>query len=86
MTMTSSTILRDPRDRLRGAVARVEEQLAMGDCSPTLRAAWTALIDALALGPDPQLRECPSCGAIGMLAATRCGHCWIALSPPVSAG
>jgi len=86
MTTTSSKTLRDPRDVLRGAVARVEEELAMVGCVPALRAAWSALVDTLALGPAPQLRECPSCGAIGMLAATRCGHCWIVLSPPVSAG
>ena len=80
MTMTSTTF-RDPRDAVRGAVARVEEQLAMDSCSPAFRVAWTSLVDTLALGPAPELRECPRCGHAGMLAATRCGYCWIVLCP-----
>ena len=82
MTTASNRALRDPRDTLRGAVARVGEQLAMGNPSPGLLAAWTALVDALALGSAPELRECPSCGNTGMRAATRCGYCWVALIPP----
>lgn len=47
-----------------------------------LRSAWTSLVDALSLGPDPEYRTCPHCGATGMRAATRCGNCWRALVPP----
>jgi hypothetical protein len=35
----------------------------------------------LALGPAPETRECPSCRAVGMRAASRCGNCWTALAP-----
>ena len=47
-----------------------------------LRAAWADLVDQLALGPEPELRECPFCQHVGMRAATRCGHCWKRLTPP----
>jgi hypothetical protein len=43
---------------------------------------WTKLVDFLALGPAPELRECPHCGAVGMRAATLCGYCWKKLVPP----
>jgi hypothetical protein len=41
---------------------------------------WTRLVELLALGPAPQMRECPVCKHGGMLAATRCGFCWTTLS------
>jgi hypothetical protein len=53
-----------------------------GKASEALRSAWASLVDALALGPDPEYRACPHCGATGMRAATRCGTCWRALVPP----
>ena len=83
--MSSSTtkrLPRDPREVKRAAVLRVEEQLALMSCSSELREAWAALVEALALGQAPQLRECPSCGNTAMRAATRCGYCWVALTPP----
>jgi hypothetical protein len=43
---------------------------------------WAKLVDHLALGPVPELRACPHCGAVGMRAATRCGGCWKKLVPP----
>jgi hypothetical protein len=43
---------------------------------------WGKLVDFLALGPAPELRACPHCGAIGMRAATLCGSCWRKLVPP----
>jgi hypothetical protein len=42
---------------------------------------WGRLVDFLALGPAPELRECPHCGAAGMREATRCGYCWGKLVP-----
>lgn len=45
---------------------------------------WAELVELLALGPAPELRACPSCGAVGMRAATRCGFCWQKLEPPAS--
>jgi hypothetical protein len=43
---------------------------------------WARLVDFLALGAAPELRDCPHCGVAGMRAATRCGHCWKKLIPP----
>lgn len=43
---------------------------------------WAELVELLALGPAPRLLACPSCGALGMRAATRCGFCWRKLEPP----
>lgn len=76
---------RDPRDVARDAMVRVEEQLALTTTSPALKEAWAALVGALALGPAPELRDCPACGKSGMRAATRCGYCWVALTPPADA-
>ena len=64
------------RSNLRRIMARVER--SMPALIP-LQAAWHDLVDALALGPDPAVRNCPHCGEIVMLAATRCGHCWARL-------
>ncbi len=49
-----------------------------------LVASWGRLVDFLALGPAPELRDCPYCGRVGMRAATRCGYCWKKLDPPAS--
>jgi hypothetical protein len=50
--------------------------------SKALLASWAELVEYLALGPPPELRTCPSCGAVGMRAATMCGNCWAPLVPP----
>lgn len=50
-----------------------------------LFASFADLVKQLALGPEPEVRECPHCKGIGMLAATRCGTCWAKLSPPAPA-
>jgi hypothetical protein len=42
---------------------------------------WEELVTLLALGPEPEYRECPFCGNIGMRSATRCGSCWGKLPP-----
>jgi hypothetical protein len=47
-----------------------------------LLTSWAELVEFLALGPPPELRACPSCGSVGMRAATRCGSCWRKLEAP----
>jgi hypothetical protein len=64
------------RSQLRGIVARVESSVPDLPQHP----AWQELVAALALGPEPEVRSCPRCGEIVMLAATRCGHCWTSLA------
>jgi hypothetical protein len=77
----------DPaRSKLRATVAIIEDQLAQlprdGTKSDGLRVAVADLVQQLALGPEPALRACPSCGKHGMRAATICGFCWTKLTPP----
>lgn len=67
--------------RLRSLVAAIEQQFAVVAPPEPLRAAWAEMVDALALGPPPELRTCPTCGEIGMRAATRCMRCWSSLAP-----
>ena len=73
--------------KLRAIVAVIDREIVQVP-TPALRAAWAELVEVLALGPAPQTRECPACHAIGMRAASRCGHCWAALEPlsPLSDG
>ena len=66
---------------LRSLVATIEQQFAVVPPPEPLRVAWAELIDLLALGPPPELRTCPTCGEIGMRAATRCMRCWSSLAP-----
>jgi hypothetical protein len=47
-----------------------------------LLTSWAELVEFLALGPPPDVRECPHCGSLGARAATRCGACWKKLVPP----
>jgi hypothetical protein len=78
------------RSRLRATVARIERELALlprhvtTDETPTddLAASWADLVGQLALGPEPEVRECPVCKHIVMRAATLCGYCWTKLTPP----
>jgi hypothetical protein len=53
-----------------------------------LMASWGELVELLALGPPPEIRECPACQHVCMRAATLCGHCWARLTPlsPAVAG
>jgi hypothetical protein len=68
-------------DRELACLAReapaADHRSALGD----LVASWASLVQLLALGVAPELRECPRCGNRGMRAATRCGYCWLALTP-----
>jgi hypothetical protein len=66
---------------LRSLVTAIERQFATVPPPEELRAAWAEMVDVLALGPPPELRTCPTCGEIGMRAATRCIRCWSSLAP-----
>lgn len=84
------------RSRLRATVATVDHEIRReisrlpiqitddDGKKPTngLAASWADLVEQLALGPEPEVRECPVCKHIGMRAATLCGHCWTKLTPP----
>lgn len=74
--------------KLCAIVAVIDQEIVQAPPTPALRAAWTELVEMLALGPAPQTRECPTCHGIGMRAASRCGNCWAALEtlPRVSGG
>jgi hypothetical protein len=82
--------LEGSRSEMRVLVARVEAEVSRiatplgngNDPGTDLATAWHALVDLLALGPEPETRACPMCGAIGMRAATLCGSCWSKLTPP----
>jgi hypothetical protein len=71
------------RDQLRVLVAKVDGdilQLPRGDgANAALHASWSELVKALALGPAPELRECPVCHGSGFRAASRCSNCWTKL-------
>jgi len=51
-----------------------------------LRSSWAKLVDLLALGPAPEVRECPVCQRVGMRDATLCGYCWTVLLPVAPTG
>jgi hypothetical protein len=80
------------RSRLRATVATIERELSRlprrvtdddsGSPPNALLASFTDLVEQLALGPEPEVRECPVCKRIGMRAATLCGYCWAKLTPP----
>jgi hypothetical protein len=80
------------RSRLRAIVAAIERDLARlspdvtsdNGATPAggLRASVADLVQALALGPEPEYRRCPVCRRVDMRAATVCGHCWTKLVPP----
>jgi hypothetical protein len=77
--------------RLRNVVADVGKAIALvraGDTAPpaeregpttALEMTWSRLVDMLDLGPEPEMRECPTCKRPGLLGATRCGYCWSSL-------
>jgi hypothetical protein len=80
------------RSRLRATVATIEREISRppsqvtddGSRSPPngLAASWADLVEQLALGPEPEMRQCPVCKHFGMRAATLCGYCWTKLTPP----
>jgi len=79
------------RSRLRATLTTMEREIAdltrritIDERDPTcgLAASWRDLVEQLALGPEPELRQCPVCGNVTMRKATLCGHCWTKLTPP----
>ena len=78
-------------DNIRGCVGAVDRHMSLLSAEAAtgigkttigdLTASWAALVKVMALGPDPELRECPACHQTGMRAATLCGYCWTKLSP-----
>jgi hypothetical protein len=71
--------------QVEGEIARLAGPIPREDGTPPangLRASWDRLVEQLALGPEPDVRECPACHHIGMRAASVCGYCWAALTPP----
>ena len=74
------------RSKLRAIVADIEGQVpALSSQLPAAEksavparfaASWAALVELLALGPEPQMRKCPFCNSAIQKAATRCMHCW----------
>lgn len=70
------------RSRLRATVAAVEREIErLPAQDPALSAAFADLEEQLALGPEPEVRTCPTCGEVAMRAALRCSNCWVALPP-----
>lgn len=85
--MSSANFTDAAASQLRAIVAVIDQEIVQAPPTPALRAAWAELVEVLALGPAPETRECPACHRIGRRAATRCGHCWVALQPlPTSTG
>jgi hypothetical protein len=76
----------DARNNLRTLVAKIDLEIAqLSPESPgALRASWSELVEALALGTTPETRVCPTCKGVGMRAASRCSKCWSVLAPLAS--
>ncbi len=82
------------RSRLRSTVASIEREISRlprqatdtDSTSPMncLLASFADLVEQLGLGPEPEVRQCPACKQVVMLAATRCGYCWAQLTPPAA--
>lgn len=78
------------RSRLRAMIASIDGEMSRlsktlwtndrGAPGGGLSASWTELVEALALGPEPEVRTCPVCKKLGMVGATRCGYCWSKLA------
>jgi hypothetical protein len=74
------------RSKLRVIVAEIDNQIpalstqisAAGEPGVAARFAvsWAALVELLALGPEPEVRRCPFCMATIQQTATHCMHCW----------
>jgi hypothetical protein len=82
----------DPaKSRLRTTVATMERELASMRTAlkksdgkgphEALIASFDDLVQQLALGPEPELRNCPTCGGVCMRLATVCAACWTKLTP-----
>ncbi len=83
------------RTQVRQLLARIERELDPSaqpsretgpvPVTDTLRGAFAELTSVLDLGPEPETRACPICGATGMRTATVCSNCWTKLTPPAAA-
>jgi hypothetical protein len=78
------------RLRLRGIVSTIDRELSRlslaakpdpDESNRGLMASWAQLVELLALGLAPEVRDCPVCQHVCMRAASRCGHCWAHLAP-----
>ena len=85
------TVPADPRTRIRTLLGTLDQQLIATTAAAPVRTAFTELVEALALGPEPEMRACPACGGACRANAQRCGSCWkllpalVATSPAVVA-
>lgn len=75
-------VLDPPRSQLRTLVALVDKYVAdrshqdfASGAAVGLERAWFELSEALALGEEPRLRECPNCSRQVPIEGTRCRYC-----------
>lgn len=71
-----------PQTQLRALSATLEKHVnelgtqdQTAETTQSLKLAWLALSKAMALGPEPTLRSCPSCSRRIPREATRCRYC-----------
>ena len=58
--------------KIRATLATMEGEIAsLPGGAPDLRASYAELVKQLALGAEPETRECPTCKHMGMRKATR---------------
>ena len=81
MVRPMSTYSDESVTKMRVAVEAITREVAQSPSTPAFHTAWTELVGLLALGPEPETRECHVCHGVGMRAASRCGRCWTALEP-----
>lgn len=89
--MYSTSAESPARTQLRKTLASIEQQLESLAQQPVpegtqrsvaeLRTSWSALVKLLALGPEPEVRVCPTCKHTVMRVASLCGYCWTKLEP-----
>jgi hypothetical protein len=82
---------------IRAAVEAVDREMSLlvelerasvtdGLAVSGLHASWDSLVDLMALGPEPELLQCPNCGRPGESGAGHCWTCWEALVPSPASG
>jgi hypothetical protein len=79
------------RSQLRVLIANIDQRLSVFATQETSRESkapleellpfWKKMVGLLDLGPEPEVRTCPTCGYFAMRAATRCSYCWTKLLP-----
>jgi hypothetical protein len=93
--MHSSSAESTVQSQLRQAVTDIEQRLELLSLSgqtaqaqaslAELRTSFSTLVRLLALGPEPEVRECPTCKHTVRRAAKLCGYCWTPLLPMTEA-